>query len=384
MRRIMPGLLMSQKPAKPHSPDPKAQQASDEKRVDQALHIPSEVLPTLPNAFQQGLREDLELERELPFQLFRFDSPRPGPRLIITAAVHGNETHGCFAIQRVVQQLMQSELNLLCGRLSLVPVTNPKAWRLQRRQGDRNLNRRLAPTDHPLDYEDHIANWLCPLLAEHDGLLDLHSFQSGDHAFALFGPSNNHNELEPFQKAAQEEAVALRLGCHRFVYGWLDTYAKGVAKRASAVRQGLLSAQCADIDPSYGVGTTEYMRAVGGWAVTLECGQHDDPKGRELAYRAVINSLKTLGMLAGPQPAPCLNPEVMGLFDVFDRYDLNDEMLKPWKSFDRVGQGEAIGKRASGATIYAPEDAYVIFPNPRAQPGQEWFYLARPGGRLGC
>ena len=33
--------------------------------------------------------------------------------------------------------------------------------------------------------------------------------------------------------------------------------------------------------------------------------------------------------------------------------------------------------------IYAPEDAYVIFPNSKAQPGQEWFYLARPGGRLG-
>lgn len=375
---------MSQKPAKPQSPDPEVQEASDEQRVDQALHTPSEVLPTLPNAFQRGLSEDLELEGELPFQLFRFDSPRPGPRLIITAAVHGNETHGSFAIQRVVQQLMSSELHLLCGRLSLVPVTNPKAWRLQRRQGDRNLNRRLAPTRQAVDYEDHIANWLCPLLAEHDGLLDLHSFQSGDQPFALFGPSDNQNDLEPFQKADQEEAIALRLGCRRFVYGWLDTYAKGVEKRANAVRQGQLSARFADVDPAYGIGTTEYMRSVGGWAVTLECGQHDDPMGRELAHRAIIQTLQTLGMLAGPKPLPCSNPEVMGLFDVFDRYDLKDELVKPWKSFDPVQAGEAIGRRADGSLVHAPENAYVIFPNPKAQPGQEWFYLARPGGRLGA
>jgi succinylglutamate desuccinylase len=125
------------------------------------------------------------------------------------------------------------------------------------------------------------------------------------------------------------------------------------------------------------------MRSVGGWAITLECGQHDDPAGREIAYEAIVNTMKYLGMLAGPKPQAVAKPEVMGLFDVFDRYDMHDSFTKEWKSFDAIKQGELIGKRASGATIYAPEDAYVIFPNSKAQPGQEWFYLARPGGRLG-
>ena len=172
------------------------------------LHQQGNYLPTLPNASQRALTEQLPIEAELAFHVLRFQSPRPGPRLIVTAAVHGNETHGSFAIQRIVQQLISSELQLLCGHLSLVPVTNPKAWRLQRRQGDRNLNRRLMPCAEPLDYEDHVANWLCPLLKEHDGLLDLHSFQSGDQAFALFGPSNNQSDLEPFALADQEEAIA--------------------------------------------------------------------------------------------------------------------------------------------------------------------------------
>ncbi|NDH34110.1 MAG: succinylglutamate desuccinylase [Betaproteobacteria bacterium] len=351
--------------------------------MESDIHQISGIVATLPNARQRALEPLLPLEQELAFHVLRFDSPRPGPALIVTAAVHGNETHGSFAIQRIVQQLINSELQLLCGRLSLVPVTNPKAWRLQQRQGDRNLNRRFRPPTQPIDYEDHVAYWLCPLLAEHDGLLDLHSFQSGDQAFALFGPENNQNELEAFAKAEQEEAIALRLGCDRFVYGWLDTYAKGMAKRASRLKAGLTPMDSVDIDPAYGVGTTEYMRSVGGWAITLECGQHDDPAGREVAYQAIINCLRCLGMLAGPMPEPSPKPEVMGLFDVFDRYDSNDTFARPWKSFDRVNQGEIIARRADGEIVRTAEDAYVIFPNPKAQAGQEWFYLARPGGRLG-
>ncbi|NDA33748.1 MAG: succinylglutamate desuccinylase, partial [Betaproteobacteria bacterium] len=119
------------------------------------------------------------------------------------------------------------------------------------------------------------------------------------------------------------------------------------------------------------------------WAITLECGQHDDPAGREVAYQAIINCLRCLGMLAGPMPEPSPKPEVMGLFDVFDRYDSNDTFARPWKSFDRVNQGEIIARRADGEIVRTAEDAYVIFPNPKAQAGQEWFYLARPGGRLG-
>ena len=41
-------------------------------------------------------------------------------------------------------------------------------------------------------------------------------------------------------------------------------------------------------DPSYGVGTTEYMRSQGangqgGYGITLECGQHQDPTAPEMA-----------------------------------------------------------------------------------------------------
>ena len=337
---------------------------------------------SLPSSKMTALPEHIPLAQERPFEAIRFASPLPGPHILVTAAVHGNETAGTFAIARLTGQIESGEIQLQGGALTLIPVTNPKAYRLQRRAGDRNLNRRLAPVDHPEQYEDHIANWLCPILAAHDGLLDLHTFQSGDKPFALFGPQNNAGSLEPFAQAAIEESIVQRLGCHRLVYGWLDTYAKGIERRTKEVQAGRFNAHNVDIDPMYGVGTTEYMRATGGWAITLECGQHDDIHGREVAYQAIINNLILTGLIAGPTPPAANNPEILGLYDVFDRFHLDDTFAKPWKSFDQIAQGEHIGRRADGTALIAEQDCSIVFPNMKSQPGQEWFYLARAGGRI--
>ena len=62
--------------------------------------------------------------------------------------------------------------------MTFVPITNALAYQRQQRMGERNLNRNLRPQLKPVDHEDRIANVLCPLLARHDVLLDLHSFHS--------------------------------------------------------------------------------------------------------------------------------------------------------------------------------------------------------------
>src|SRR5450755_2350682 len=112
-----------------------------------------------------------------PFKAVSYASVQPGTRLIVLGAVHGNETCGTQAIARVVSEIDAGTLRLAAGQLTLVPVANPLAYTEHRRAGDRNLNRQLAPTATPNTYEDHVANWLCPLLAAHEVLLDLHSFQ---------------------------------------------------------------------------------------------------------------------------------------------------------------------------------------------------------------
>ena len=36
------------------------------------------------------------------------------------------------------------------------------------------------------------------------------------------------------------------------------------------------------------------MRSIGGSALTLECGQHEDPAAPDVAYRAIVNTLAHL------------------------------------------------------------------------------------------
>lgn len=299
----------------------------------------------------------------------------PGPRLIVTGAVHGNERCGTEAITRVMAELDSGTLSLRSGLVTFVPITNPLAYANSTRNGDRNLNRHLFPTSTPQDYEDHLANWLCPLLAQHDVLLDLHSFNAPGEPFVMVGPRNNDGPREPFQHAQQERALARRLGVHRFVDGWLRTYGDGVLRRVHDPQQQ-------QTELRFGVGTTEYMRCTGGYALTLECGQHDDPRAPEVAYRAIRNTLAFLGLIDAPSP-PAIAPDQMkalSMVAVIDKLWADDRFTRPWSSFDAVANGEQIGVRADGMPVLAPFDGRILFPDSAAVAGGEWYYLARENG----
>ena len=322
-------------------------------------------------------------KRPMQLHTFSFYGLAQGPRLLVLGAVHGNETCGTQAMTQLLAELEDGRLAIERGLLTFVPVTNPLAYQLKQRIGDRNLNRNMAPSAIAQDFEDRIANVLCPLLDAHDVLLDLHSFHTGGAPFVMIGPQNNSGELEPFSRAAEEMQLALHTGPYRILEGWLDTYARGLKRRAAAsaaARPASGRAQTLVTNPNYGVGTTEYMRARGGYGVTLECGQHDDPNGVAVAKRAIEQTLAMLGMTASA-PAP-LEPvgeerEVLRLVDVIDRDDAADRFTREWRSFDVVEAGELIGTRQGGEEVRAPADGFVVFPNPRAEVGQEWFYFAQ-------
>lgn len=307
----------------------------------------------------------------------RFAAFEPGPRLVVTGAVHGNETCGTRAIERVLGELAAGTLAIERGIATFVPITNALAYERRRREGERNLNRGLRESAAPQDFEDRLANRLCPLLAEHDVLLDLHSYTAPGDPFVFLGPEDNAGVIEPFSRAAEEASLAAVVGPRRVVHGWLDTFARGVERRMARVAAGA-SIRPRNTDPHYGVGTTEYMRSRGGYALTVECAQHDDPRGPQVAYRAIRNTLAHLGMaapLAG-EVAPAAPIELLRIAEVFDRGDAADRFTRTWSSFDRVAAGEPIAVLASGEAIVAPQAGYVLFPNPDSEPGNEWFYLA--------
>ncbi|MBA3478461.1 MAG: succinylglutamate desuccinylase/aspartoacylase family protein, partial [Lautropia sp.] len=160
-------------------------------------------------------------------EVHQYRSLASGPRLLVLGAVHGNETCGATAIREVVAEFISGDRQLARGVLTLVPVANPVAFSRGTREGDRNLNRDFRPSVCPENAEDRIVNHLAPLLSTHDALVDLHSFASAGEPFVFFGPPDNGGDLEPFRRAAEEEALARAVGLARRVFGWLPAYARG-------------------------------------------------------------------------------------------------------------------------------------------------------------
>ena len=288
----------------------------------------------------------------------------PGPALVVLGAVHGNEVCGAHAIVRAIDDLTHGRLRLLRGRLTLVPVANPLAFAQATREGQRNLNRRFLPQPEPQDYEDRITRQLAPLLAQHEVLLDLHSFHTPGDPFAMVGPRNNSGAREPFARAAEEMALARALGAQQVVEGWLEVY-----DRAAGLR--------GELPDDEGIGTNEYMRSQGGYAVTIECGQHEDPEAIDVATRAIHGALAHLELAHVPAPPRFAGPAAR-LKDVVLRESPADRLAQDWHSFDAVQAGDVIAHRADGTPVAAPYDGCVLFPHPEAEVGQELFYLAEP------
>ena len=95
-----------------------------------------------------------------------------------------------------------------------------------------------------------------------------------------------------------------------------------------------------------------------------------------------MNTLAHLGISGAADPAPAAAMETLSLVEVVDKTAAGDAFAKTWSSFDPIAAGERIATRADGTRDVAPFAGRIVFPNPAAETGQEWFYLARPSERL--
>ena len=89
-------------------------------------------------------------------------------------------------IQRVMAEIDAGALRLERRPAHARPGHQParlREGRARRRPQPQPQPRPDATT--PQDFEDHVANWLCPLLAEHEVLLDLHSFKRARRALRV-------------------------------------------------------------------------------------------------------------------------------------------------------------------------------------------------------
>ena len=300
-----------------------------------------------------------------PIEAVSFAGLQPGPKLLVTGAVHGNEICGPLAISRVIADCRSGKLAIRRGQVTFVPIVNMKAYRANTREGDRNLNRNLRERAKPSDNEDHVGNVLCKLLREHEVLLDIHSFRSRGAAFVFVGPEDNSGEIEPFRLSKQESEFALRLGPKIIMHGWMPTYTRSALERRRRGGEG---------DPAEGVGTTEFMRSVGGYGVTLECGQHSDPTAIDVAYNAILNALGHLGLIDA-RPAAAKVEKAIEIVDAVLCDSTGDRLARDFVTGDAVSSGETIAIRADGVRLTAPSDGFVVFPNRNLRPMEEMYYF---------
>lgn len=343
--------------------------------------VPQEHMLELVRRLRPGMLIDVgyaeathreRVDSEAPLETVHFTGLAPGPRLIVVGAVHGNETCGPQAILRAIQDCRMGRLTVRRGEVTFLPVANMKAFRHGTREGDRNLNRDLREKTIPEDYEDRVGNRLCPLLREHDVLLDVHSFRGEGEPFVFAGPLDNTGSIEPFRHARAEGEFAVRLGVSIVIHGWLEIYGRLLKTRQ---RLGY-----SNIASSEGVGTTEYMRFSGGYGVTLECGSHEDPQAAEVGYSAIVRALAHLGIIDA-SPPDITAESVIELVDVLVCEAEGDRLAERWKTGDRVSAGQIIVRRAAGEVLNAPEDGFIIFPNYAAKPGEGLCYFGIPSTR---
>lgn len=281
-----------------------------------------------------------------------YQSSIAGKTLVVTGAVHGNEHCGNKAINRLIADFDSGKLSLESGKLILVPKCNPKAFEQNTRFFERNLNRYLFPKEEKLHYEDYIDPILCDLLKQSDVLLDLHSYASPGGPFIFLGKDN-----------AEETAYARDLGVRDFVHGWAEAYSN-----AEEVQ-----------DDNESMGTTEYIRSVGGMGVTLECGQHLNEDGPDVGYNAALRAMNHLGLLTLESKKKLdeeqKNQRLVRMKDVFYRTE-GSKIAKEFVHFDYVTKGEVLSFDANNQPLHiAPCDGYIVLPKAEEEVGNEWFYF---------
>lgn len=84
--------------------------------------------------------------------LFVFDAPEPGPVALVQAGIHGDEIAGVHALA----ELLEEDFRPTHGRLIVVPVMNPPAYRARERKapGGLDLNR-CFPGDAAAPEREH-------------------------------------------------------------------------------------------------------------------------------------------------------------------------------------------------------------------------------------
>lgn len=107
---------------------------------------------------------------------------KPGPKIVLLAAQHGNEVSPLFLLRRWLINLCQQQLN--CGSLVILPVVNPRglAWRKRVEPlSGKDINRQYPGSQ--ADFAGKIAAAVVGESSDASLVIDLHNFTTRQSCF---------------------------------------------------------------------------------------------------------------------------------------------------------------------------------------------------------
>ena len=308
--------------------------------------LPVDLLPPDISAYAAG-------NEGVPY-VWRFQAETPGPDVMVSAVVHGNEPCGAVALD----WLLQRDVRPVRGSLTLAFMNyeaclafdpdNPNLTRWV----DEDFNRVWAPdvlSSDRASVEMRRAREVQPLVARADYLLDIHSMQR---------PS------PPMMMA-----------------GWLD---KGVdLARLTGVPELVV------MDRGHAAGLR--MRDHGRFgqsgsdaaALLIECGQHWEAGAGDLAIEATLRFLTGLGTispdwLAGIDAPP---PAAQSVWEVTDAVTITAETFTFVRDFTGgeviASAGTLLGHDGESAVTTPYDECMLVMPSQRLWRGQTAVRLAR-------
>jgi len=284
-----------------------------------------------------------------------FESPRPGPHVLLTALVHGNEICGAIALDRLLSDGVRPER----GRLSLAFVnvaayqrfdpSDPAASRF----ADEDFNRVWSAEvldGQRQSRELSRARELRALVDSADLLLDIHSLQQGEDALLLAGP------------LAKGRSLAQRVGAPVLVVAD-HGHAGGTRLRDYA-----------------GFGDPASERN----ALLVECGQHWRAGTERVALETAARFLAAAGTIAAETAraygAGTPTPR-QRMIEVSEAVTVTSEdfaFVEPYRGFEVIPEaGTVIAHDGPRAVTTPYDDCVLIMPSLRLKRGQTAVRLGR-------
>ncbi|MCE9533285.1 MAG: succinylglutamate desuccinylase/aspartoacylase family protein [Planctomycetes bacterium] len=231
-----------------------------------------------------------------PLQLEEIHGQQPGPHLLITGGVHGDEFEPMAAIRRLMVLLREKQIR---GRVTLVPVVNEPAYRLGHRTAEDGLDlARTCPGRADGSITEQIADALSRLIRTADLYIDLHTGGNHLRVLPLVGYMLHPDErvLNGSRKIARAFGLPIIWGTDSSLNGRSMSVARDAKVPAVyAEYQGGGS-----FDPA---GVDAYVR--GCINVMAEFGMLDEPLRKNVEPLIVEDNRPGSGHMQVNHPAPC-------------------------------------------------------------------------------